>query len=161
MNKRTRHTLLGAAKLTGTGIVLPFWLSLIGLSALSSALSVAHANDSTTPTGVIDTPVVAGTAPNVDQIKKQVSQEQSDLAKKERKELEKLANNGERLAQVALGADFADEAQDILFAPAAANAALSDALAWYSLAAQRGYPGSHSLNNSGVKFHPIRVVRNR
>jgi len=111
--------------------------------------------------GVIDAPVAATAAMSVEQVKKLVAAEQSKLAKKDRKELEKLAKKGERLAQVALGADFATEAQLVLFAPKAANAAISDALAWYSLAAQRGYPGTRSLNNSGVKFHPVRAVRKR
>lgn len=168
MTKRIQQTPQGAIELVGMGTFRPHRLPIMGLSVLLSvllsalsALNVAHANDPAPLTGVIDTPVAAGTAPSVEQVKKQVSQEQGELANKEREELEQLAANGERLAQVALGADFADEAQDILFAPAAANAALSDALAWYSLAAQRGYPGTRSLNNSGVKFHPIRVVRNR
>jgi len=110
---------------------------------------------------VIDEPNTSTAAISIEQLKKLVEEEQNELATKEREELEELASNGERLAQVALGTDYAIEAQNILFAPEAANAANSDALAWYSLAAQRGYPGSPSLNNSGVKFHPVRVVRNK
>ncbi len=140
----------------------------IGLTFLSVILTIANADElvpGTAVGGVIDTPPAAIAAPvtaaNVEQIKEQVSKEQQELATKDRDELEQRANNGERLAQVALGDDFADEAQQILFAPEAANAAISDALAWYSLAAQRGFPRSLSLDTSGVKLHALRVVRSR
>lgn len=136
---------------------MAFFLTLMG---------IAHANEpfqGNQDGGVIDgpVPVVSNSAASADQLKEQVNKEQKELATKDRDELEALANKGERLAQVALGDDFANEAQQILFAPDAANSAISDALAWYALAAQRGYPGTPSLNTSGVKFHPVRVVRNR
>jgi len=37
--------------------------------------------------------------------------------------------------------------------------ALSDAIRWYSLAARRGFPGATSLDQSGIRFFPIRAVR--
>lgn len=145
-------------------------LTLVGFTLMSLIVTVAQANEpvpNNTVGGVIDAPATtapvtaAGVEQIVEQIKEQVDKEQEELASKDREELEQRANNGERLAQVALGDDFADEAQQILFVPEAANSAISDALAWYSLAAQRGFPGSLSLDSSGVKLHPVRVVRNR
>jgi len=127
------------------------------------SLGVANANDSATETsvgGVIDSPLVVNTAASAQQLKDQVNKEQEALAKKNRAELEELAKKGERLAIVALGNDFADEAQQILFAPEAANAAISDALAMYSLAAQRNYlRGTPSLTDSGVMLGALRAVR--
>ncbi len=157
MNTRIKQTRLSTATLTGVA-----FLSLVSLLFVSAA----HANQpisGTSVAGIIDAPlaVAANAAASAQQIKAQVNQEQSELGKMGRGELETRAKNGERLAQVALGSDFADEAQQILYVPAAANSAISDALAWYSLAAQRGFPGSLSLSTSGVKFHPVRVVRNR
>jgi len=153
MTKRTKKSLQNATRAISTCILLP---------ACVAFLNPAHANELLAiDGGVIDKPVVSELNVSVEAIKQKVSEEQEKLAKKERKELEKLAKKGERLAQIALGADFAEEAQQVLFAPDAANAAISDALAWYSLAAQRGYPGTRSLNNSGVKFHPVRIVRKR
>lgn len=156
-----RHTRQSAAQTTAMRFLMP-----IGLAFLSLILTVAYADElvpENTVGGIIDAPATTApvTAASVEQIKDQVTKEQEELATKDRDELEQRANNGERLAQVALGDDFADEAQQILFAPEAANSAISDALAWYSLAAQRGFPGSLSLDSSGVKFHPVRVVRNR
>jgi|GEM_PF-5163990 len=69
------------------------------------------------------------------------------------------AEEGERAAQVALGVDFVKEATQLGLAPAAANDALSDAIRWYSLAARRGFPGATSLDQSGIRFFPIRAVR--
>lgn len=88
-----------------------------------------------------------------------VRQEQNTLEKLPQAAVEQRAEAGERLAQVVLGNEFAREAALLGFAPAAANAALSDALRWYSLAASRGYPGALSLDASGVRFYPVRVVR--
>lgn len=92
---------------------------------------------------------------------RQLKREQRQLAKQSRQELRKKARKGERLAQVTLANDYAAEAQLLTFAPAAANDALSDALQWYAIAAQRGFPGAASLDNNGVSFHAVRVVRNR
>lgn len=88
-----------------------------------------------------------------------VVEEQETLEKLPRKELETKAEQGERAAQVVLGADFAREAMQLSFAPAAANDALSDAARWYSLAASRGFPGAPSLDQAGMRFFPIRIQR--
>jgi len=88
-----------------------------------------------------------------------VRREQDALEKLDRRTLEKKAESGERGAQVALGADFAREAESLAFAPQAANDALSDAVRWYSLAASRGYPGTPALDQAGVDFYPIRIQR--
>lgn len=93
------------------------------------------------------------------QLRADVAQEQKELEKLNRNELQEKADNGERAAQVVLGADFAKEATLLSFAPAAANDALSDAAKWYSLAASRGYPGAPSLDSSGIRFYPIRIQR--
>ncbi len=90
-----------------------------------------------------------------------VALEQSSLEKLDRDELQTKAENGERAAQVVLGADFAQEAALLSFAPAAANDALSDAAKWYSLAASRGFPGAPSLDQAGIRFYPIRIQRER
>ncbi len=88
-----------------------------------------------------------------------VVEEQETLEKLPRKELETKAEQGERAAQVVLGADYAREAMQLSFAPAAANDALSDAARWYSLAASRGFPGAPSLDQAGMRFFPIRIQR--
>ena len=90
-----------------------------------------------------------------------VAEEQDELEKLSRPELIEKAEDGERAAQVVLGADFAREATMLSFAPAAANDALSDAARWYSLAASRGFPGAPSLDQSGIQFYPIRIQRDR
>ncbi len=96
---------------------------------------------------------------NLAQIRGEVQREQAALEELNRNALQTHAQDGERAAQVALGVDFAKEATQLGFAPAAANDALSDAIRWYSLAARRGFPGAPSLDQSGVRFFPIRVVR--
>jgi len=158
MDRKTRSTLHIAAKATGPGIFLPVLLVFL---ALSTNMGLAQANGAEPVASIIDQPITETSKVDVKEIKKLVGKEQDKLAKKDRKELEKLAPKGERLTLVAIGADYATEAQQVLYAPAAANAAISDALAWYSLAAQRGYPGTRSLTTSGVKFLPVRVVRNK
>ena len=92
---------------------------------------------------------------------REVRREQDALERLDRRALEAKAEDGERGAQVALGADFAREAEQLAFAPAAANDALSDAVRWYSLAASRGYPGAPALDQAGVSFYPIRIQRPR
>jgi len=141
-----------AGKLTAICIILPLILLVSGL---------ANAGDSNVHQGVIDAAPQGATTLSQKQIKKLVKKEQRKLAKLNRKEQRSLAKKGERLAQVSLGNDFASEAQLLTFAPVAANAALSDAISWYSLAAKRGFPGAPSLDASGVSFYPVRVVRNR
>ena len=137
------------------------------LVALAAPVPRAHADspgvlDLPAP-GADDTEVVAlEPAPGVtDQasLEREVQREQRTLERLDRGQLERRADEGERGAQVALGTDFAEEAESLAFAPAAANAALSDAVRWYSLAASRGFPGAPSLDEAGISFHPIRVQR--
>ena len=97
---------------------------------------------------------------DLDQIREEVQREQTALEQLNRNALENRAQDGERAAQIALGVDFAEEATRLGFAPTAANDALSDALQWYSLAARRGFPGAPSLDQSGIRYFPVRVVRN-
>ncbi len=96
-----------------------------------------------------------------DKLVEEVKEAQQELAQESRSELTEKAEDGQRLAQVELGADFAEEATLLGFAPEAANDAAADALRWYSLAAQRGFPGAPSLDRSGVRFFPVRVQRSR
>ncbi len=90
---------------------------------------------------------------------KEVRKEQQELAALPLAKLEKQAEEGERLAQVELGVNFAVEASQLSFAPAAANDAVSDAMQWYNAAAKRGFPGAPSLDLSGVQFYPVRAYR--
>jgi|GEM_PF-1403717 len=94
-----------------------------------------------------------------DALQDELEKEQTELEQLPRSELELRADQGERAAQITLAADFAEEATLLGFAPQAANDALSDAVRWYALAAQRGFPGAPSLDQAGVQFHPIRVQR--
>jgi len=96
---------------------------------------------------------------DLNQIRDDVQREQIALERLNRNVLENRAEQGERAAQVALGVDFARESALLSFAPVAANNALSDAIRWYSLAARRGYPGAPSLDQSGVRFFPVRAAR--
>jgi len=93
------------------------------------------------------------------ELRREVVKEQEQLEKLDRPALQERAEQGERAAQVVLGADFAQEATLLSFAPAAANDALSDAVRWYSLAASRGFPGAPSLDQAGIRFYPIRIQR--
>lgn len=127
---------------------------------LALGLTASPASANNTVAGIIDEPAASTGAGKKDQQKK-VKKEQAALEKESRKSVKNRAEKGERLAQVVLGNDFATEAQQLTFAPIAANAALSDALKWYAIAAQRGYPGALSLDAAGVSFYPLRVVRNK
>lgn len=142
-------------KLIGICTILPVVLATSGAALADSAKQDNGVLDERRP--------ASGSGARVDnnQLKNQVQVEQRELATQSREQLSEKADNGERLAQVALGNDFASEAQMLTFAPAAANDAASDALQWYALAAKRGYPGAPSLDASGVSFYPVRVVRNR
>lgn len=123
--------------------------------------SATFADDTRPINGVIDLPLPDRAALNPNALKQQVKKEQKELAKLDTKALKQKAEAGERLAQVALAADYAKEAQMLAFAPAAASAAHSDAIRWYSIAAKRGYPGAPALDRSGVSFFPVRVIRNK
>lgn len=93
------------------------------------------------------------------ELRQEVAKEQDVLEELDRSQLQEKADQGERAAQVVLGADFAKEATTLSFSPAAANDALSDAARWYSLAASRGFPGAPSLDQAGIRFYPIRIQR--
>lgn len=94
-------------------------------------------------------------------LREQVQVEQETLEALPRPQLQALADEGERGAQIALGTGFAREAALLSFAPAAANDALADAVKWYSIAASRGFPGAPSLDQAGIRFYPIRIQRER
>lgn len=152
-----------------------FAASLLFFSFLGSAL--AENTDADLDTGPLDRPlsvegetgVTTSLSPSSqpvenpihtqEELRVAVIEEQETLEKLPRKELETKAEQGERAAQVVLGADFAREAMQLSFAPAAANDALSDAARWYSLAASRGFPGAPSLDQAGMRFFPIRIQR--
>ena len=135
-----------------------------GFTALVLALiysSAAMASDTRPINGVIDLPLPERAALNPNALKQQVKKEQQQLAKLNTEALKQKAEAGERLAQVALATDYAKEAQMLAFAPAAASAAQSDAIRWYSIAAKRGYPGAPALDRVGISFFPVRVIRNK
>jgi len=134
------------------------WTSGIIMLALTLSITPASAND--TLAGIIDEPAASVGVSEKDR-QKQVKKEQKALEKESRNKVKNRAEKGERLAQVVIGNDFAAEAQQLTFAPIAANAALSDALKWFTIAAKRGYPGALSLDTAGVSFYPLRVVRNK
>ena len=146
------------------------------------SLQVAIADDSAdgaVNTGVLDAPLPGATTqtttaqepvitletddPQAIQqaLREELADEQEELVKLPRPELQQRAENGERAAQVTLAEDFAKEAAQLAFAPDAANDALSDAVRWYSTAASRGFPGAPSLDQAGVHFYPVRVHRSR
>lgn len=135
-------------------------LLLACIIVLFLALPATHAVADDAVAGIIDQPAASVGLSEKDRTK-QVKKEQAALEKESRVKVKKKAESGERLAQVVLANDFAAEAQQLTFAPVAANTALSDSLRWYAIAAQRGYPGAISLDKAGVSFYPVRVVRNR
>ncbi len=92
-------------------------------------------------------------------VQNEVDREMAELSQLSKHALTARAESGERAAQVVLGIEFAREAQSLNGIPAAANQAAEDAVRWYSLAAQRGFPGAPSLDYAGVKFYPVRVQR--
>ena len=116
------------------------------------------------PANVVSSPVVVvvpDTTPEeiTEELVTDFAEEQEELEQLPREELEDRAEQGERAAMLTLAEDYAEEAALLAFAPEAANDALSDAVKWYALAAQRGFPGAPSLNRAGVKFYPIRAQR--
>lgn len=151
-------------------------IPLLGLSKLPILFTIALTaplsanNQLSLRPGLLDTPVVQqpqnqlpAAAPVITQetLVREIREEQEQLENLPREQLLDKAESGERAAQVALGADYAKEAAELAFSPAAVNAALSDAARWYSLAASRGFPGAPSLDRSGVRFYPIRIQRQR
>ncbi|MBX2836328.1 MAG: hypothetical protein KTR35_05705 [Gammaproteobacteria bacterium] len=136
---------------------------LLTFGVLLSAAALAA--EPVAATGPLDQPQTAApgspqpSTTSAEELKEEVREEQETLEQLPREELEASAEAGERAAQVALGVDYAKEAQLLSFAPVAANAAASDAVRWYSIAAQRGFPGAPSLDLAGVRFFPVRVQR--
>jgi len=153
--------------------------TLLSLSALLGALFSPSAFAIEVGDGVLDRPVpqaspalvistpaaivvpIASPEKTVEALRSEFEQEQDELELLPRNELQELAEQGERAAQVTLAEDFAQEASLLAFAPAAANDAMSDAVRWYALAAKRGFPGAPSLDLAGVRVYPMRVQRSR
>ncbi|MEE9321160.1 MAG: hypothetical protein V3U76_11985 [Granulosicoccus sp.] len=155
------------------------------LKVLATALTVvlvfgANLTQAAEPseTGLLDAPLAPGAdanpdktgvaedalkpveqAANDEELQEVVRAEQEALEQLPREQILEQAEDGARAAQVVLGVDFAKEATQLSFAPVAANDALSDAIRWYSLAASRGFPGAPSLDQAGIKFYPVRLVR--
>lgn len=71
--------------------------------------------------------------------------------------LEQAAGKGNRVAQLALAARYADEGNRHALTLVSGNAALSDAVRWYSLSASRGYPGSMPVDV--LPLFPLRALR--
>lgn len=153
----------------------------MSISLLTSGFSQDSQAD-TTVRGVLDSPLAlglgrrpAGSGANTTSLRPVIQADNPVQAQKElralvaeelaaldslpRAQLEKLAGQGERAAQVVLGTDYAREAAMLTFAPAAANDALGDAVRWYGIAASRGFPGAPSLDQAGVRFYPVRIQR--
>jgi len=68
------------------------------------------------------------------------------------------ADAGDRSAQMILAERYALEAETLAFVPVAANAAMSDAAYWSTLAARRGYPGAAPSDVAFPSF-PLRAHR--
>ena len=135
-------------------------------TALTLAVCASGLLVAATSTGVLDQPLdedptgqSAATPALTDAVIDDVRDEQEQLETLPTSQLEPRARSGERAAQVALGVDFAKEADSLGFAPAAANAALGDAARWYEEAAKAQFPGAPPLEGAGVRFYPIRVQR--
>jgi len=90
----------------------------------------------------------------------------TDELKNERELLQSLsdenltakADAGDRSAQMILAERYALEAETLAFVPVAANAAMSDAAYWSTLAARRGYPGAAPSDVAFPSF-PLRAHR--
>jgi len=85
-------------------------------------------------------------------------EERKALKNLSRRELEKEADEGGRLAQMVLAEELADEAQQWVDIPSVANDALSEAIQWYATATKRGIPGSLSVDNV-IAAPVIRAVK--
>ncbi|MFK7858940.1 MAG: hypothetical protein AB8B64_08970 [Granulosicoccus sp.] len=119
----------------------------------------------TTTTPVVSTPPPAVTvftsSPEVSNTDLQAdfAAEQSLLRALPLSELEALAEQGDRAAQLTLAEIYAQEAALLSYAPEAAAQALSDAASLISRAAEAGFPGTPTLDRVGVKFFPMRAPR--
>ncbi|MFK8081977.1 MAG: hypothetical protein AB8B97_16950 [Granulosicoccus sp.] len=92
-------------------------------------------------------------------LRTEFAEEQRQLEKLPRPELQARAERGERAAQVTLAEDFAREAALLSYAPEAASQAMGDAVRWMSAAAKSGFPGAPTLDQAGVKTFPVRAPR--
>jgi len=90
--------------------------------------------------------------------KKQLKAERKKLKKQSREDLQQLAKKGKRGAQLALAENFVKEATNESITVISANDALGDAVYWYSVAAQRGVPGSPSVDKDLPQL-PMRSIR--
>jgi len=109
--------------------------------------------------GVLDKS--ASASGNQETLRIELKAELEELERLSPEALKRKTERGERSAQVLVAEEFAKEAADLAFAPEAANAVLSDAARWYSLAAMSGFSGAPSLDSAGVQFYPMRVHRSR
>lgn len=73
--------------------------------------------------------------------RKAVRKEARRLRQKNERQLLRAAKRGEVTAQLVLAETYVKEANTNALTIAAANAALADALRWYSIATRKGYPG--------------------
>jgi len=85
-------------------------------------------------------------------------EERKEIKKLTRRQLEKEAEDGGRLAQMVLAEELADEAQLWVDIPSVANDALSEAIQWYATAAKRGIPGGLAIDNV-IAAPVIRAVK--
>lgn len=156
---------LNTALLIALGFASSHVLANTSASTAPGVLDRPLPESPTSLTEVVVQPAAVLNADTPDEVEEVLTEEfieeQEELEQLPRVELQDRADLGERGAQVVLAEDFAQEAAMLAFAPAAANEALSDAVRWYSLAAQRGYPGAPSLEQAGVQFFPIRAQRDR
>jgi len=80
------------------------------------------------------------------------------LRRQSERQLKRAANRGEITAQLVLAETYSTEANTQALTIAAANAALGDALKWYSIAAKRGYPGGAAIDKL-MPIPPMRVIK--
>lgn len=87
-----------------------------------------------------------------------VRQEAKKLRRKNERQLIRAAERGEITAQLVLAEIYTREANTNALTIGAANAALADALRWYSIAASKGYPGGTPIDQL-MPVPPMRVIR--
>jgi len=135
---------------------------LAALLVLSNPVVNADEQSNNEIAGVLDKPISINSASQSQEaLRNALNAELAELKKLSPDELMNRAKKGERAAQLLVAEAFAREAAALSFATEAANAAVRDAVYWYSLAAMSGIPGSPSLDHVGVKFYPISMQRSR
>jgi len=95
---------------------------------------------------------------NQKRIAREARKERRALRKLSERKLTRKAKQGERAAQIMLATRFSQEARIMSLTIGAANAAISDSVAWYALAAKRGFPGAAPVDGILPAF-PIRARR--